>query len=176
MSALGQARATVEAAGGSDAQRMRILEFIDAHDDALERRCQAGHLTGSAAIVAEGAARVLLLHHRKLDRWLQPGGHADGDGDIAAVAEREVLEETGLAGVLERPAIDLDVHDIPARPGEPAHVHLDVRFRLRVAAGAVAVANHESRGLRWVGLEQLEDPVLELDVSTKRLVRVALLD
>jgi 8-oxo-dGTP pyrophosphatase MutT (NUDIX family) len=171
---LARARSLVEVAVGPDDQRARILAFLRDHDDALHRSCLAGHLTGSAAIVDAAGARVLLLHHRKLDRWLQPGGHADGDGDLAAVAAREAWEETGLRGAMELPAIDLDVHDIPARPDEPAHVHLDVRFRLRVEAGATPVGNHESRALRWVGLADLDDPNLALDASTKRLVRRAL--
>lgn len=174
MSDLAQARSTVDAAAGPDDQRGRILAFLRDHADALHRTCLEGHLTGSAAIVDGARARVLLLHHRKLDRWLQPGGHADGDGDLAAVAAREAWEETGLRGAIELPAIDLDVHDIPARPGEPAHVHLDVRFRMRVEPGATPIANDESLALRWVGLADLDDPALALDASTKRLVRRAL--
>jgi 8-oxo-dGTP pyrophosphatase MutT (NUDIX family) len=174
VSELDRARALVAEAVGPHDARDRVLGFVDAHDDALLRSCQDGHLTGSAAVVDAAGERVLLLHHRKLDRWLQPGGHADGDGDLAAVAAREVCEETGLTGDLERPAIDVDVHAIPARPGEPAHLHLDLRFRVRIDASAVPVANHESHGLRWVSLAEVDDPDLALDDSTKRLIRKAL--
>jgi 8-oxo-dGTP pyrophosphatase MutT (NUDIX family) len=174
VSELARARAFVAAAAGPVDARARVLAFLDAHADALLRSCLEGHLTASVAIVDATEARVLLLRHRKLGLWLQPGGHADGDGDLAAVAAREAREETGLVGEVETPAIDVDVHAIPERPGEPQHLHLDVRFRLRVAAGSVAVGNHESTGLRWVSLGELDDADLNLDESTKRLVRAAL--
>jgi len=75
-----------------------------------------------------------LIHHRKLDRWLQPGGHADGEGNLARVAVTEVQEETGLSDMtLLLPAFDVDIHLIPARPGEPEHVHLDLRFAVVVS-------------------------------------------
>ena len=117
----------------------RVLDFVARHPDPFDRRIREGHLTGSAFVVAGDGTRVLLLHHRKLDRWLQPGGHADpGETSGEAVALREVREETGLAAVHLHPAaprpLDVDVHEIPARPGEPAHAHLDLRY-LAVAEG-----------------------------------------
>jgi 8-oxo-dGTP pyrophosphatase MutT (NUDIX family) len=176
VSELARAREFVAAAAGPADARERVLAFIDAHPDALLRSCREGHLTASVAIVDAAAPRVLLLQHRKLGLWLQPGGHADGDGDLAAVAAREAQEETGLTGALQTPAIDVDVHAIPARPGEPAHLHLDVRFRLLVVGGSVPVGNHESTGLRWVSLDDLDAPDLALDESTQRLIRAALHD
>lgn len=174
MSDLDTARSAVASARGPAVHRERILAFMDAHPDALLRSCLTGHLTASGAVVDDAGAHVLLLHHRKLDRWLQPGGHADGDGDLAAVAAREVWEETGLRGTIDRPAIDVDVHVIPESRGEPEHVHLDVRFRITIPAGAAAVGNDESHALRWVGLADLADPELALDDSTERLIRTAL--
>lgn len=144
---------------GEDQERLRseVLAFLDTHPDALHRSCHAGHLTGSALVVDAGAERILLLHHRKLDRWLQPGGHADGDGDLAAVALREAWEETGLDGLeVVEPAIDLDVHPIPARRDEPPHLHLDLRFLVLAPAGAQPVVNHESHAVRWVAPDELD--------------------
>ncbi len=110
-------------------ERQRVLEFCQEHSDALHRTCLSGHLTGSAFVVDRAGESVLLIHHRKLERWLQPGGHADGQGNLALVALAEVREETGLEEVtLLLPAFDIDVHVIPARPGEPEHLHLDLRF------------------------------------------------
>src|SRR5689334_13438796 len=155
MEALAVARAQVAAALGPAAARERILAFLDAHPDALDRSCIPGHLTGSAAVVDEERRRALLVLHRKLERWLQPGGHADGDGDLAAVALREATEETGIVGLrAEVPAIDLDVHEIPAVGGDPPHLHLDVRYLVVAPPEATAVRNHESLALRWVTLAE----------------------
>ncbi len=154
---LAEARSQIEAVrpeAGDDAvaAAMRtVLDFCQDHDDALHRSCLSGHLTGSAVVVDEAGRRTLLLHHAKLDRWLQPGGHADGDGNLANVAWREATEETGLTGLrLVRPAIDIDIHTIPARPGEPEHLHLDVRFAVIAPDGATVDHNHEALGARWV--------------------------
>jgi 8-oxo-dGTP pyrophosphatase MutT (NUDIX family) len=134
-----------------DEARRRIIDFCRAHPDALHRSCLAGHLTGSAVVVDGAGSRTLLLEHAKLGRWLQPGGHADGDGNLAHVAWREAGEETGLAGLrLVEPAIDVDVHSIPARPGEPQHLHLDLRFAVVAPDGARVAHNDESLGARWV--------------------------
>lgn len=144
---------------GDDQQAVRtsVLAFIDEHPDALERTCLAGHLTGSAIVVDHDRRRFLLLHHRKLDRWLQPGGHADGDGDLGGVALREAVEETGIDDLrLVTPALDVDVHPIPPRGHEPAHLHLDLRFLLLSGPGAQPVGNHESRDVRWIELGELD--------------------
>lgn len=147
-------RHLLEAELASEVQRAtrdRILAFCDTHPDALYRSCVDGHLTGSALVVDPGAERSLLIHHVKLDRWLQPGGHADGDGNLGSVAWREATEETGLVGLaLVAPAIDVDIHAIPARGDEPEHLHLDLRFLVLVGEDATASPNHETRGARWM--------------------------
>ncbi len=151
------------------AVRADILAFCERHPDALHRSCQRGHLTGSAVVVDPSSARTLLIHHAKLGRWLQPGGHADGDGNLGAVALREASEETGLDDLrLVTPAIDVDVHTIPARPGEPEHVHLDLRS-LVVVGGSLDVApNDETLGARWL---TGDDPELAASGELGRLVR-----
>lgn len=133
----------------------RFHGFVTAHPDCFDRACVPGHVTGSAWVVSHDRARFLLTHHRKLGRWLQLGGHSDGDPDTAAVALREAGEESGIAGLRlatvegrVRP-LDLDAHEIPARGGEPAHVHYDVRFLVVAPPGAVVAISDESLALQW---------------------------
>lgn len=148
----------------------RILEFVAGHADPFDRRIPEGHLTGSAFVVSGDGARVLLLHHRKLDRWLQPGGHGEpGDEGGESVALREVREETGLKAELHPRAprpLDVDVHDIPARPGEPAHEHLDLRYLVVAGPGPLTRAQDEAADLRWFGWDELDS--LGLDEGLRR--------
>jgi 8-oxo-dGTP pyrophosphatase MutT (NUDIX family) len=157
-----------------EANRARILAFLDGHPDALHRSCAEGHLTGSAAVVDPASRRMLLLLHAKVQRWLQPGGHADGDGNLASVALREAAEETGIAGLrVLTPAIDLDVHVFHNASGsEPDHLHLDVRHLVVAPPGATPRGNHESTGIVWVSEDQLGD--FDVDEGTKRMARAAM--
>ena len=138
----------------------RILAFVRAHDRPFDRAILAGHLTGSALVLAPAGEKVLLLHHRKLDRWLQPGGHGE-PGELAGetVALREAREETGLAVTLHEAAprpLDVDIHAIPARPGEPAHEHLDLRYLAVASADApLRPGSGESERLRWFGWDEV---------------------
>lgn len=158
-----------DGAGVDEDTRAAMLAFVDAHDDALRRTCAEGHLTGSALVVDASAERVLVLFHRKLGRWLQPGGHADGEGNLAASALREATEETGISGLrVAVPALDLDIHRV-APPHELPHDHLDVRFLVIAPGDAVVVGNHESLGLRWVDQEELA--ALAPDPNLLRLAR-----
>ncbi|MEL7156091.1 MAG: NUDIX hydrolase [Actinomycetota bacterium] len=137
--------------------RDRILDFVAEHPDALHRSCLSGHLTGSGIVVDPATGRSLLIHHAKLGRWLQPGGHADGDGNLASVAWREATEETGLGDLrVVTPAIDVDIHRIPARPGEPEHLHLDLRHLILVGDDREAAPNHETLGARWMAPDDPE--------------------
>jgi 8-oxo-dGTP pyrophosphatase MutT (NUDIX family) len=161
-----------------DAEEARDLEviraFVDRHPTPFDRGILDGHLTGSAVVVSAEGDRVLLLHHRKLDRWLQPGGHGDpGETAGEAVALREALEETDLRGLALHPLaprpLDVDVHDIPARRDEPAHQHLDLRYLVVAPAGArIARQVEETNDLRWFGWD--EAFALDLDAGLKRLL------
>ena len=121
----------------------------DAHDPFVRQR-EAGHFTGSAWLVDRRGERVLLTHHRKLDRWLQLGGHADGDRDLAGVALKEAEEESGLTGLRVEPAIfDLDRHWIPARADVPGHWHYDARYVVHAGDDENFVVSDESHALAW---------------------------
>jgi 8-oxo-dGTP pyrophosphatase MutT (NUDIX family) len=129
--------------------------FVAGEPRCYERNCWRGHVTGSAWLVDESGGRVLLTHHRKLDRWLQLGGHSDGDPDTLSVAVREAAEESGLpVRVLDERIFDLDVHEIPARKRDPSHWHFDVRFAL-VAGEKQFTVSAESHSLAWVSLDEL---------------------
>lgn len=146
-------------------------EFASAHVDCLERSCVPGHVTGSAWVVDATGRRVLLTHHRKLNKWLQLGGHADGDGDLARVALREAEEESGLRELIVEPVIfDLDRHLIPARGSEPAHWHYDVRFVVRATGGEAFTVSDESHGLAWRNIVDCAADAT-LDESLRRMAR-----
>ena len=147
----------------------RELASTDAN--AARRERQAGHLTGSAWLVSADGERVLLTHHRKLDRWLQLGGHADGDADLARVALREAEEESGLLDLeVETIVFDLDRHRIPARGDEPEHWHYDVRFVVRARGSEAFVVGEESHALAWRDVAEIarDDAA---DVSLRRMAR-----
>jgi len=170
---LARARATLAAYAPRDAQQAEqqafFLAWIDAHPDAALRTCLDGHLTASALVLDAAGERVLLTLHRKLGRWLQLGGHCDGDTNLASAALREAREESGIADLAIDPTpLDLDAHRIPARPGEPEHWHLDTRFLVRAPQGASAQASEESLALRW--FPRAETALTATDESLRRLL------
>jgi 8-oxo-dGTP pyrophosphatase MutT (NUDIX family) len=162
----------------------RICDLVRSHADCFDRRCRPGHITGAAWILSADRRRSLLTHHRKLDRWLQLGGHADGQWQLHEVALREAREESGMnafdfvpvAGALL--PFDLDVHVIPARYDgegrliEDAHEHHDVRFLLIAHAEQRILASDESHDVGWF----TPDEVLALtrEESVLRMLRKAL--
>lgn len=173
----------------------RFRGFLASAPDVFERSHAVGHFTGSAWLVSADGARVLLTHHRKLGRWLQLGGHADGDRDLARVALREAEEESGLTGLTVEPAIfDLDAHSIaayvpvaspdgpaapsgvapgdprPARGNEPEHWHYDVRFVVRATGSEAFAVSAESLALAWQPIRALADGA-DSDVSLRRMAR-----
>jgi 8-oxo-dGTP pyrophosphatase MutT (NUDIX family) len=158
---------TVEA--GAAALVELFAGFARTHAECCERSLSIGHFTGSAWLVSRDGERVLLTHHRKLDRWLQPGGHADGDGNLARVALREAEEETGLRGLeVESALFDLDRHRIPARGTEPEHWHYDLRFVVRATDNEDFIVSEESHALAWRRIDELADDP-EADASLRRM-------
>ena len=181
-------RALLDALGGylrlhpdEAATVARVRALVEARPDCFERSCLPGHVTASCWILAHDRSRCLLTHHRKLGRWLQLGGHVDGEHDALAAALREAREESGLREfALIEPAprvagvslpLDVDVHTIPARGGEPEHEHHDLRFLLVAAPGQALVRSDESTDLAWFAPEQLAG--LGGDESVLRLARKA---
>lgn len=152
-------------------QRDRVRDFVEAYPQCFERRLAVGHLTGSSWIVSPDRKRVLLTHHKKLNRWLQLGGHADGNPDVFAVARREAQEESGLKNIrtLSRQIFDIDVHLIPATPREAAHHHYDIRFIFEADPAEPLTISSESKDLAWVDVTTL--PEFGVDGSVLRMAQ-----
>lgn len=162
----------------------RMCALVAGHADCFARTCRPGHITGAAWILSADRRRSLLTHHRKLDRWLQLGGHADGQWCVEEVALREAREESGMAGFDVLPIdgvlmpLDVDIHFIPARYDahghlvEDAHEHHDVRFLLVAHPGQDIHASDESHDLGWFTPEEVQR--ITNEASVLRMLRKAL--
>jgi 8-oxo-dGTP pyrophosphatase MutT (NUDIX family) len=129
----------------------RLALFVAGRGDAFLRSCLEGHVTGSAFIATPSLDRVLFVHHVKLDKWLQPGGHCEEGETAREAAAREALEETGLAPV-PWPGLgifDADIHPIPARGSAPAHFHYDIRYLFTAPMGGERISE-ESHDIAWL--------------------------
>jgi 8-oxo-dGTP pyrophosphatase MutT (NUDIX family) len=134
----------------------QFLELLES-PGCYNREHLPGHITGSAWVVNRHRNQVLLVHHAKLNRWLQPGGHADGNENIFQVALREVQEETGLFDltILLEGLFDIDIHPIPASKDSPEHLHYDVRFAFIAKEHEALTVSGESHEVRWIPLDEV---------------------
>lgn len=151
--------------------RDRLLSFVRSAPEAFWRRSHLiGHVTASAWVVSPDSQQVLFVHHRKLDRWLQPGGHIEHDSDVLSAALREAREETGLADLAPAATaiFDVDIHPIPGRGDEPAHEHFDIRFCIVADPADTLAISDESNHLRWFTLDALA--AMPFDASIRRMI------
>jgi 8-oxo-dGTP pyrophosphatase MutT (NUDIX family) len=151
-----RAYAPTEPAERTHAERM--LDLLTAQQPFIRSHFRPGHFTASAFVLAPEGQSLLLIHHVRLSRWLQPGGHIEAsDRDLLAAARRELSEEVGIDdAALEVPGIfDIDVHTIPSFRAEPAHEHFDVRFLFRAKTRALRVSS-EAHAAQWVPLSELD--------------------
>ncbi|MGH9843287.1 MAG: NUDIX hydrolase [Blastocatellia bacterium] len=156
--------------------RQAIERFVLEHERFHDRALSVGHLTGSAWILDQERTHALLTHHRKLNLWVQLGGHVENDADMLRAAWREAREESGLTEVqsIHDRIFDVDIHEIPERRGEPKHFHYDIRFVFSADRNSHLTISGESRNLAWVALEQIpeltqEESILRMIRKTKRL-------
>jgi 8-oxo-dGTP pyrophosphatase MutT (NUDIX family) len=144
----------------------RIALFVDEHEKCFERSLDVGHVTASAWLLNNDQTKALLMHHTKLNLWVQPGGHCDGDSDALAVAIKEAQEESGISNIVPvcDQIFDVDVHFIPANSKQKGHYHYDIRFLLQVIGDEGFMQNHESKELRWVTKDRGLLPTTEQSV------------
>lgn len=140
--------------------KIRMLDFIKTYATCFERSLLVGHITASAWLLNKDLSKVLLMHHAKLDLWVQLGGHCDGNPNPLQVAVKEAQEESGIQTIqpLSDQIFDIDIHLIPATKKEPEHYHYDVRFLLGVTSDENYVQNEESKALRWISKDPSELP------------------
>ena len=153
------------------AMRDRMRSFVAENEDCFDRMFAPGHITASCWIVDAPRRQALLTWHKRLNRWLQMGGHLEADDQSLLDASlREAREESGLKNVkpLAAAIFDLDVHLIPERKGEPAHYHYDIRFLLEADSKEPLVVSSESRDVAWVALSGIA--ALNEDASIQRMI------
>lgn len=151
-----------------------IVDFVQRESEFTSRKTEEGHLTASAWITNPKRDRAVLLHHRKLDIWVQPGGHIDPeDGSLMTASLREATEETGLQQLkpVTDNIFDIDIHQIPARKNEPEHLHLDIRFWFETEHEELVLSD-ESHNLSWMTMEQIQQVTDE--ESVLRMMRKSL--
>ncbi|MGB4191747.1 MAG: NUDIX hydrolase [Rickettsiales bacterium] len=144
-----------------------ILNFVKNNKNCFERELEIGHITASSWIINKTGDKSLLMHHMKLDRWFQLGGHADGNSDALEVAIKEAQEESGIFAIepVMQGIWDIDIHEIPANSRDKAHFHYDIRFLLQVKSDETVQINNESKELRWIGKNKNELPTKEISVT-----------
>jgi len=153
------------------AEVTRFIQFVENYSNCFDRTLQIGHVTGSAWVINETNSHALFTHHRKLGRWLQLGGHADGEANVQNVALREAREESGLTQLhlLDEAIFDIDIHLIPARKDEPDHYHYDVRYLIQAQGGEPLQMSDESNELAWFNLAEIKAHMV--DESILRMAR-----
>ncbi|MCK6484396.1 MAG: NUDIX hydrolase [Phycisphaerae bacterium] len=154
---------------GDAAACREIAAFVRTHKRCFDTAYAPGHVTGSAWLLDASGTRVLLTHHRRLGRWIQLGGHADGDPDLLAVALREAREESGIDAVepLSEDIFDVGVHGTPGHDGLAAHRHYDIRFLLQVRGDGRYVVSDESHALGWFTFDGLA--AMDVDDAVRRM-------
>jgi len=134
-----------------------------------------GHITGSAILLNVAGDQILMNHHKSLNKWLNFGGHCDGQEDVLAVAIRETMEESGITALkpISADIIDIDIHDIPAndKKGEPMHQHFDIRYVMQMTGDQNFTLSDESLDLKWMDFDMA---LSHADESLQRFIKKAI--
>lgn len=137
----------------------QLITFIRSNTNCFDRELAEGHVTGSAWLVNSDLTHVFFTHHKKLNRWFQPGGHSDGNANTLAVSMNEASEESGIEDVFIQPRsheiFDIDIHSIPARKTEPEHLHYDIRFILEADMKQPLKISEESHNIAWIPIDDI---------------------
>jgi len=136
----------------------RIIDLLNNERCFYRDHFEPGHITGSAILLNKSGDKILMNHHKFLDKWLNFGGHCDGDEDVLSVAIRETMEESGITAIkpLSANIIDIDIHDIPAndKKNEPPHAHFDIRYIMHMTDVQNVIISDESNDLKWVTFDE----------------------
>lgn len=151
----------------------RTRRFVLQHENCFDRSLAHGHVTGSSWVVNPTRTHALMLHHRKLNRWFQPGGHADGDPDMLRVVLKETAEESGIAlediRLLSEHIFDVDIHVIHPNPFDDRHDHYDIRFLVEIDDRIPIPGNDESHQIAWIPLRDI--PHFNNALSIRRMIQ-----
>lgn len=136
----------------------RVSEFLQREDNLFGRDSKVGHLTCSAWVVDPGRTLAVLVYHRRLNRWIQPGGHIEPFETPAEGALREAEEESGILGLklLDTKIFHISIMNFPEGKDGPGHLHFDLRYLIQAPKEASLYASEEVGGVKWVSLNQLE--------------------
>ncbi|MCL1944454.1 MAG: NUDIX hydrolase [Firmicutes bacterium] len=150
----------------------KFKQFLNTQENVFDRINTFGHITGSGYLFNSDLTQVLLTHHRKVDCWLQFGGHSDGDTNTMRVAVREVQEESGIMDfdLVENDIFDIDVHMFKnIFVDDDTHWHFDIRFAFKTNQTNYTIS-HESNDIRWFSKSEFESKFDKLVANTPRIV------
>ncbi|MFY9590202.1 NUDIX hydrolase [Rickettsia endosymbiont of Halotydeus destructor] len=152
--------------------RIKMLEFLNNYENPFSRELTIGHFTASAFLLNADKTKFLLMHHNKLNKWLQPGGHCDGNGDVLAIAIKEAKEESGIEEIepISTKIYDIDIHFIPENHKESAHYHYDIRFLLKTIGNDNFIKNDEANELKWLAFISYSPIEFPLEKSVTRMI------
>jgi 8-oxo-dGTP pyrophosphatase MutT (NUDIX family) len=151
----------------------KILKFLASCKDPFSRKSLEGHVTASGFLVNNDKSKFLLMHHRKLKKWVQPGGHCDGDADVLAIAIKETKEESGIVSIkpISCQIYDIEVYWFPANLNEKGHYHYDITFLLGTVDNDLLIKNIEANALRWFAFEDYFHEGVIVDNPIKRMIK-----